>query len=96
MMGPDSGPGLTQADLGTLAAVCQLGIQPASDDQLPSANDVEAAGSELSGLTGPGLLTWLHDHLQDADASTTPTLQVPALTPFCPLGHAWFLTFLPA
>ena len=32
--------------------------------------------SKVSSLTGPALMTWLHDHLLDADASTTPLLQV--------------------
>ena len=64
-----------QADLDTLAAVCQLGNRQSSQSE-----QEQMATQELSNLSGPALLTWLHDRLQDADASTTPILQVTYLT----------------
>ncbi|KAK9818658.1 hypothetical protein WJX74_010423 [Apatococcus lobatus] len=78
-----------RANLDTLAAVCLLG--KGQNDQTRSGDQAQMTEGGSS-LSGPALLTWLHDRLQDADASTTPILQelfCAAMAPFLAHMRAW-------
>ncbi|KAK9865637.1 hypothetical protein WJX84_005742 [Apatococcus fuscideae] len=86
-----------RADLDTLEVICQLGSdhQNGLHEPEPTQDTPSMVDSKVSSLTGPALMTWLHDHLLDADASTTPLLQellCATAAPFLAHMEAWAFT----